>query len=157
LSDIAAFRPKAATHNMQPNGWAVVGLDANFYSSGASHVVDGTLLGQPASVRFTPVGWHWDYGDGSAKSASGPGGTWAQLGVGEFEPTPGSHVFRSKGTYLVTLTVDFAAEYRYAGWPWVSIPGTLAVASAPLTVTTVSVRTVLVNESCAANPSGPGC
>ncbi|MCC6855990.1 MAG: hypothetical protein IT189_08010, partial [Microbacteriaceae bacterium] len=55
LSDVAAFRPDVGTNAMQPNGWAVVGLDTNFLSRGGADVVAGTLLGGPAEVRFTPV------------------------------------------------------------------------------------------------------
>ena len=55
LSDIATFHPTPAVDHSQPAGWAIIGLDTNFYATGGQHTVDGTLLGQPASVRFTPV------------------------------------------------------------------------------------------------------
>ncbi len=82
---------------MQPDGWIVPGLDANFYAVTAPHVVNGTLLGQPASVRFTPVAFHWDYGDGNAATRSTKGATWEALGIPEFEPTPTSHVYATRG------------------------------------------------------------
>ncbi len=142
---------------MQPNGWAVIGLDTNFYSTGGAQIHAGQLLGQPADVRFTPVIWHWAYGDGSAKAAADPGGTWAALGVAEFGHTPGSHVYRERGSYTITLTIEYRAEYRYAGGPWVPIAGTLAVASNPLGVIAGAATTVLVDRDCRVNPVGPGC
>jgi hypothetical protein len=157
LTDIASFRPQVGTANMQPNGWGVVGIHTNFYATGAAHVVTGTLLGQPASVRFTPVAWHWTYGDGTASSVGAPGGTWAQLGIREFDATPGSHVYSTKGSYIVTLDVEFAAEYQYAGQPWRPISGTLLASANDLTITTWNVKTVLVAEDCLHDPSAPGC
>lgn len=157
LSDIASFRPQVGTAHMQPNGWGVVGLHTNFYATGDAHVVTGTLLGQPASVRFTPVGWHWTYGDGSSASVGSPGGTWAQLGIREFDATPGSHVYTAKAAYTVTLTIEYAAEYQFAGQPWLPIAGTLMLPSNDLGITTWRVKTVLVAEDCLANPSAPGC
>ena len=105
LSDVAAFRPDVGSNAMQPNGWAVVGLDTNFLSRGGADVVSGTLLGGPAEVRFTPVAWNWSYGDGASRRATTAGGLWGELGIPEFDATPTSHVYAAKGTYTITLTV----------------------------------------------------
>jgi len=157
LSDIAAFRPNPAVDHSQPNGWTVVGLDTNFYATGTQHIVDGTLLGKPASVRFTPVRWHWSYGDGTAASHPVPGGTWRALGVREFDSTPTSHVYGQRGRFTIDLDVDFAAEYRYAGGPWVPIAGTLTIPANRLTISVGDATTVLVEHDCRRNPAGPGC
>lgn len=157
LTDVAAFRPDVGTNVMQPNGWAVVGLDTNFYSGGGADIVAGTLLGGPAEVRFTPVGWRWSYGDGATRSSSTGGNTWAALGIPEFDPTPTSHIYAAKGTYTITLVIDYAVEYRLGSGAWVPIAGVLSLASNPLTITVGSVKTVLVEDDCRANPSGPGC
>ena len=157
LADIAAFRPATPVDRMEPNGWTVVGLDTNFYATGSAHVVSGTLLGQPADVRFTPVQWHWSYGDGEAAIHPYPGSTWAAQGVHEFDPTGTSHVYRQLGSYVIDLDVDFAAEYRYAGGPWVTIAGALTVPASRLSITVGDAKTVLVARDCARNPGGPGC
>ena len=157
LSDIASFRPEVGTAHMQPNGWGVVGIHTNFYATGDAHVVTGTLLGQPASVRFTPIAWHWNYGDGTASTSASPGGTWAQLGIREFDATPGSHLYTAKASYTVGLDIEYAAEYQYAGQPWLPIAGTLLLPANDLTITTWNVKTVLVAEDCLDDPSGPGC
>ena len=157
LSDVAAFRPDVGTNAMQPNGWAVVGLDTNFLSRGGADVVAGTLLGGPAEVRFTPVAWHWSYGDGANRRATTAGGLWAELGIPEFDATPTSHVYAAKGTYTITLTIDYVAEYRLGSGAWVPIAGVLSLPSNPLTITVGSAKTVLVEDDCRVNPSGPGC
>ena len=156
-SDIATFVPTHGDAGMEPNGWAVIGLPTNFFASSAPHVQDGVLLGQAAAVRFTPVSFHWDYGDGTSASLATAGSSWAQLGVGEFGETPTSHVFGTAGNYTVTLTVEFAAEYQLVGLPWTPIAGTIEVAAAPLTLTADTANTVLVNRECTVNPPGPGC
>lgn len=157
LADIAQFRPNPGVDNMEPNGWMIVGLDTNFYATGGVQVHDGTLLGQPASVRFTPVRWRWTYGDGATATSRTPGSTWASQGVKEFDPTATSHVYRAPGTYYIDLTIDFAAEYRIPGLGWTPIAGTLAVPANRLVATAGDAKTVLVERECTVNPSGPGC
>ena len=157
LNDIASFRPAVGTNMMEPNGWMVVGLPTNFYATTGRHVVDGTLLGFPASVRFTPVSWRWSYGDGASNASSSGGASWAALQVPEFEPTATSHVFVVPGSFTIQLTVSFAAEYRFGGSTWVPIAGTLNVAANPLVATAGDAQTVLVGRDCNANPGGVGC
>lgn len=156
-TDIATFTPTHGDAGMEPNGWTVIGLPTNFFASSAPHVQDGTLLGRAASVRFTPVSFHWDYGDGSSATLGSAGASWTDLGVGEFGETPTSHVFQSSGNYTVTLTVEFAAEYQLADLPWTPIAGTIDIPAAPLTLTADTANTVLVGRECTANPRGPGC
>jgi hypothetical protein len=157
LRDIASFRPAAPSNGMEPGGWAVVGLPANFVAAASVEVVSGTLLGQPADVRFTPVGYRWSHGDGGALETGAPGATWAELGQREFSPTATSHVYAATGEYQVQLSVVLRAEYRFAGSPWRPIAGTLAVAGAPQRVLVGEFDTVLTQGDCIANPSGPGC
>jgi hypothetical protein len=157
LADIAHFRPNPGVDHMEPNGWMVVGLDTNFFSTGGVQVHDGELLGRPASVHFTPVAWHWTYGDGHSVSRGAPGSAWAAQGIREFDPTTTSHVYRRAGTYYIDLTIDFRAEYRYADGPWIPIAGVLPVPANRLVATAGSAKTVLVERECTVNPDGPGC
>lgn len=157
LADIAHFAPTVGEHHMEPNGWAVVGLPANFLSTATTQVLSGTVLGTPAEVRFTPVSWHWEYGDGATRDASTGGARWAALPLGEFEPTATSHVFEQRGDYAVTLSVGFVAEYRTGEGEWRRIPGILTLAAPPRDILARTARTVLVDEDCLRNPRGPGC
>lgn len=157
IRDIASFIPTPGTQQMEPNGWAVAGLPTNFYAITAPHVVEGTLLGRPADVRFTPVAYQWAYGDGSAATLATKGGTWAALGIPEFEPTPTSHVYEQLGDYTITLSIVFGAEYRFDGSPWLPVVGTITVPANELHIRVGTAKTVLVEHDCLANPSGPGC
>ena len=157
LADIAHFRPDPGTDLMEPDGWMIVGLDTNFFARSGVQVHDGALLGQPASVRFTPIAWHWSYGDGSVRTAATAGAPWSTLGVREFDPTATSHVYERPGTYYIDLTIDFAAEYRFGGGPWIGIAGVLPVPANRLVATAGSAKTVLVERECTVHPAGPGC
>jgi hypothetical protein len=157
LSDIASFRPTPGAQRMQPDGWTVPGLETNIYALARTHIVEGTLLGEPAAVRFTPVSFHWEYGDGTRATRTTPGGTWASLHRHEFDRTPTSHVFTREGDYTIRLVIDFAAEYRFAGSPFYPISGVIPLRANDLRITVDDATTVLVERDCAANPAGPGC
>jgi len=157
IQDIAAFRPIPGRQQMEPDGWTVAGLDTNFFAITGPHVVNGTLLGRPADVRFTPVAYHWAYGDGSSATKATKGGTWASLGIAEFDPTPTSHVYEQLGDYTITLSITFAAEYRFAGGPWRPVVGTITLPANDLHLRVGTAKTVLVEHDCAQNAGGPGC
>jgi len=157
LVDLASFRPQPPRQQMEPDGWAVAGLDTNFYALTDPHVVDGQLLGRPASVRFTPTRYDWAYGDGSAAALGTKGGTWRQLGLAEFSPTPTSHVYAHEGEYTITLQVGFAAEYRFAGGSWIPVPGLVTLPANELHTVVTGAKTVLVDGDCVAHPGDPGC
>jgi len=157
LRDIASFRPSPGVQFMEPDGWVVPGLDANFYSVVDRQLVNGTLLGRPATVRFTPVAWHWNYGDGSAVVRATKGATWAAQGLHDFDPTATSHVYQTEGEYVIRLTIDFRAEYRLGATGFIPIAGTINLPANDLHVTVTGAKTVLVEHDCVANPAGPGC
>ena len=157
ISDLVSFRPTPGVDHMEPNGWMIVDLDTNFYARSGVQVQSGQLLGEQASVRFTPVRYHWYYGDGTSAHRGTPGATWRASGISEFDPTPTSHVYTDAGTYYIDLTIDFAAEYRFAGGEWTSIAGVIPVPANRLVATAGGAKTVLVEEECTRNPSGPGC
>lgn len=159
LSDVAKFRPNPGVDLMQPDGWMIVGLSTNFYAHAARHIKAGTLLGQPAYVRFTPVRYSWTYGDGAGRTASTPGATWAAQGIHEFDATPTSHIYRAPGRYFIDLTIGFAPEYRLAvSTDWVPVNGLVWVpANRLVAVAAAGAKTVLVEDECTTNPAGPGC
>ncbi|MBX9718356.1 MAG: hypothetical protein K2X36_05880 [Microbacteriaceae bacterium] len=157
LTDIAFFRPQAAVQYMQPDGWMVVGLPTNFVAVIERHIVAGTLLGAPAEVRFTPVAFRWRYGDGDAARLTTTGLSWQALGLGEFDATPTSHVYRASGTYVIELDVEYTAEYRFAGGAWRALEGVIVLPANDLVATAGGAVTVLVDRDCASAPAGPGC
>jgi hypothetical protein len=157
ITDLKNFPPHPGIDHMQPNGWAIIGLDTNFYATIGSETEHGKLLGRQADVRFAPVGFNWVYGDGKSATSTTPGASWASQGIDDFDPTDTSHVFEHKGNYTIHLDVIFSAEYRYAGGAWAGVIGTIAVPSVPLKITAGDAKTVLVNRDCTQNPAGPGC
>ena len=157
VNDLKNFPAVPGTDHMEPNGWMVVGLDTNFYSIVGTEIVNGVLLGQPASVRFTPVSWHWAYGDGTGATRGTPGATWAAQGIPEFDPTPTSHIYSTEGTYYIDLSITFTADYRYSTGNWTRVYGTITLPANRLKISVGDAKTVLVNHDCAQNPAGPGC
>jgi hypothetical protein len=157
IEDLVNFRPVAGVGRMEPNGWTVTGLPANFWVETSSHVQAGKLLGMDASVRFTPVSYLWDYGDGTELRSSTMGASWNSLGTGEFDTTPTAHVYESPGTYTVQLVVEFSPEYKYTDSGWFQMDGVVASSSAQLTVVAAAAATVLVTGPCHSPTSGPGC
>jgi hypothetical protein len=157
LDDLVNFKPLAGVDHMEPDGWMIVGLDTNFYATVESGVQTGLLLDLPASVRFTAERFHWSYGDGSAATRTTRGSSWEASGAGEFDRTATSHVYRVAGSYVIDLSIDFSAEYQYAGGPWIPIAGSIPVAANRLVASAGSATTVLVGRDCAQHPSGPGC
>ncbi|MDR5700254.1 hypothetical protein [Agromyces aerolatus] len=158
IRDVASFAPGPVADEMEP-GWgiAVRRLPANFISGATEQVVEGMLLGRPAAVRFTPVGFGWDTGDGGRVEASTAGATWERLGQKELTDTATSHRYEERGFYDVQPTVTYAAEYRFDGSAWIPIVGTLDVAGAPYRVRVVTVETRLTRGDCIRYPNDPGC
>ncbi|GAB3132876.1 PKD domain-containing protein [Marisediminicola antarctica] len=150
LSDLVNFRPLVQVHRVQPDGWSVVGLHTNFYTATVAQVQDDLLLGIPASVRFTPVTYRWDYGDGESATTQTGGRSWSDLGLDEFDRTPTSHVYTRSGTFDITLAVDFGAEYRFGEAGWIPIAGSVSVPANSLTVSASEAKTVLVGRECTA-------
>ncbi len=157
LSDLIRFRPVPALDRMEPAGWTVVGLDTNFFAMVAPQTQRGMLLGRPATVRFTPVRYQWDYGDRGTLTTAVKGSSWAASGLAEFSRTATSHSFLAAGEYPVDLRVGFVADYRFAGMGWTRITGMLTVPANRLRVVVVDAKTVLVGGDCSAGTAGPGC
>jgi len=157
INELKNFPASPGTDHMEPNGWMVVGLDTNFYSEVGVEIVNGQLLGQAARVRFTPILWHWTYGDGSTATLATAGRTWAAQGIPEFDPTSTSHVYRADGTYFIDLSITFRAEYAFATSTWTPVVGTITLPANRLEATAGDAKTVLVNRDCTQNPTGPGC
>jgi len=157
-SDVARFLVGTPGVTVEPAAWTVAGAETNFMATSAgARTNSGTLLGQPVTVQFAPVSYHWAYGDGATRDTSAPGASWQASALPPFAATATSHVFAERGRYTVTVTVQFTARYQFAGEGWRPISGTLALTSKPVAVTVKSVRTVLVGHNCADRPSGPGC
>jgi hypothetical protein len=154
---VARFLVGKPTVTSEPSGWTIAGAQTNFIAGAGEREQAGVLLGQPVVVHFTPVSYAWRYGDGTGQVSSSAGASWAASGLPNFSKTATSHAYENRGSYTVTVTVQFAAAYQFAGQGWASIPGTLGLTSNPITVTVKGVKTVLVGKTCIEDPAGPGC
>lgn len=156
IDDLASFVPARPSLSGEPAGFGVVGMPTNIIASASTHTVSGPLLGWDVTVRFRPVGFVFDYGDGASARTTTGGATWASLGLPLFSPTSTSHVYRERGTYTVSLTLQYAADVDF-GSGWRPVSGYVNAPAPRYTLEVLEVRTALVERTCAESPAGPGC
>lgn len=156
IDDLASFVPARPTLGGEPAGFGVVGMPTNLVATASTHSLTGPLLGWDVSVRFRPVGFVFDYGDGTTVRTTTGGTTWAALGLPQFSPTATSHVYRERGTYTVRLTLQYAADVDF-GSGWRPVSGYVNAPAPPYPLEVLDVRTALVERTCTENPGGPGC
>lgn len=156
ITDLASFSPATATATGEPSNLGVAGLPMNFVAAASAHVRTGTLFGAPISVRFTPVGFDFRYGDGGTASLSTGGSTWTALGQAQFTPTATSHVYRDRGTYDADVTVRYTAEID-VGAGWMPIDGELSVPGPAQQIRIFEAHTALVEYTCSERPTAKGC
>ena len=68
--------------------------------------VTATIDGYSVTTTATPVAYQWNFGDGSTDTSQTPGS--------EFDPSV-THTYDYKGTYIVSLLVDYTGTFSYAG------------------------------------------
>jgi hypothetical protein len=156
IDDLASFRPTAPSLAGEPDGFGVVGMPANIVATASEQTIPGNLLGWDVVVRFRPAAYVFTYGDGSTQRTTTGGSSWAQLGQAQFSPTATSHVYRTRGTYPVSVTVQYSAAVDF-GTGWRPVPGYVSATSSGYDVRVVEVKTALVDRTCLENPAGPGC
>ncbi len=157
VADLASFRPLGASVRNEPAGVAVVGMPSNFVAAASTHELRGELLGFAATVRFVPVGYAFDFGDGERLDATSGGSPWAALGQAEFTPTATSHVFRERGAARVAVTPSYRASVLFDGAFRRDVAGTVRGPVETIQVRVVTVHTALVEATCAERAGGPGC
>ncbi|QCR20294.1 hypothetical protein [Agrococcus sp. SGAir0287] len=140
---------------MQPENWGVLGIPTNFVATATDHVQQGTLLGQPVEVRWRPVAFTFDYGDGTVVTTDDAGALW-QASDDDWTSTATSHEYQTRGDYTATVTITFEADLATDG-AWATVPGTLELAAPAEAVQVFEVQTVLTRGDCIAYPNDPGC
>lgn len=158
IEDLAVFHPTPPEITSEPDHTGVVGLPTNITAAAQPQTLRGTVLGIPITVRFTPDGYTFDYGDGSTLTTPTGGATWTDTGDPQFTPTPTSHTYADTGDYTATTTVAYAAQVSYGdGTGWHDIAGHITVTSATQSIHIYRAHTALVAHTCAEDPTGPGC
>lgn len=117
ISDVAQFTPTPPEVSVDPAGVAVMNLPANFVSDATEQTLEAEILGRWVSVRFTPITFDFDTGDGTVVTASHGGVSWEVSGSPQFTPTDTSHVYRERGVVYPAVTVTYEASVDLgAGW-----------------------------------------
>jgi hypothetical protein len=155
--DVQSFAPAGPALTGEPDGVGVVGMPVNFVAAASPQSVSGTLFDRPVTVRFTPSAYVFDYGDGSTGRSTSGGTSWRTLGQAQFTPTATSHSYADRGTYEVSVTIEYTAEVDFGIGRWLPVQGVVTATTAGHPVEVFEVRTALVDKTCAENPSGPGC
>ena len=156
LADLVSFRPATPQLAGEPAGFGVVRMPTNFVAAASPQDIPGVLLGYPVTVRFTPVGYVFSYGDGQTLRTPTGGVAWAASGSPQFTPTDTGHVYDARGTYVSSATVEYSAAVDF-GSGWRPVAGVVTARTGDYPVQVVEVRTALVEHTCAEDPHGPGC
>lgn len=155
LTDVASFVPRLTPPVPEPDV-GIAGLPVNVVASAQTHTRTGELFDMPVTVRFRPVSFTFDYGDGTIRESPTGGVTWRELGAAQFTATDTSHTYRERGDYVVTAVVHFSADVDF-GTGWIPVDGLLAVPAGATTVEILEARTALVERTCHEDPNGIGC
>lgn len=157
IEDLASFRPAAPTAGGEPAGFGVVNLPTNLVAEASEQILAGSLLGWEVRVRFVPSGFVFDNGDGTTTRSRSGGASWAALGQTQFSPTATSHVYRERGVYTTSATVQYSASVDFGSGTWRPVAGVVTARSAGYDIRVVEASTALVDRTCREDPSGPGC
>ncbi|WP_432574502.1 PKD domain-containing protein [Kineococcus sp. SYSU DK005] len=137
VEDVRRVGLPAATANVQPAGGDVaLNVPVNVYAQAGAVTRDVQVLGFPVTIRATPSSFTWSFGDGgSLGPTTDPGAPYPAMTT--------THTYTRPGTYAVTLTTTYAAEYSVAGRPFQAVDGTVDVASPSAALTAHEGTTVL--------------
>jgi len=149
----ANFSPDESSAAVSPSNNLSEGQTATFFSDPKVHFRLGSVLGQAAEVRFSPIAATWTFGDGSTASGA-----------------RAAHIFGA-GNYSVEVTITYAVSYRFAGQlSWVADPGQIEMPAsvfvsvgdsgnleAPPEPSTQAATPYLVSANCLANSRALGC
>lgn len=156
INDVARFAPAGPVITGEPDNVGVVGLPTNFVATASVHTVNDSLFGFPVTVRFTPSGYDFRFGDGTTATTSTGGRSWADLGQAQFTPTPTSHTYKERGMYSAQVDVRYTAEVDF-GVGWFPIAGEVTAAGPPQEIRIFEAHTALVAHTCQQAPDSPGC
>ena len=157
IEDLASLRPAAPIAGGEPAGFGVVNLPTNLVAEASEQILAGSLLGWEVRVRFVPSGFVFDNGDGTTTRSRSGGASWAALGQTQFSPTATSHVYRERGVYTASATVQYSASVDFGSGTWRPVAGVVTARSAGYDIRVVEASTALVDRTCREDPSGPGC
>lgn len=139
----------------QPNGFSLRNGHAHLYATPNPQTFNVEIFDEPVRVRAIPQSYLWNYGDGHSRKLQKPGKPMPNHTFDQ--PTDTSHVYEETGDFTIQLSTAYRGEYSVDGGPWMPIPGTASVPSAPMPMSVWRTKKLLVDQDCAKNPGGPVC
>jgi hypothetical protein len=156
-ADLASFRPATPTlTGDSPIGYGLVGGETNVIATASEHDLTGTLLGHDVTVRFTPTGYLFDYGDGTTRHTTTGGTLVAKKRGQQFTETDTSHHYRKRGNHTITVTVHYTASVDF-GTGWRPVTGHVTATSTGYPIRVLKSHIILVDKDCNQDPHGPYC
>lgn len=154
LADFRRLDIAPSTIESDTGGFGLIRAHTNFYATEEPQTLETTMLDQDVAIQATPVQWTFDYGDGSAPLVSNtPGGPQKEFN----QETTTSHAYQDTGTFPVGVTTAYRGQFSVNGGPWIAIPGTASVPSAPVEADIWRSEAKNVAEDCFQNPGGWAC
>jgi hypothetical protein len=124
-----------------------VGDSLAMSSIAVPHTRNRMLLWYPAQVRFKPMSYLWNFGDGQTSADK-----------------DASHIWAQSGTFTLRLTVNYSVKYRILGKSsWLVLPGQISAKSLPILINIGqnlpqdSSSVALVHWTCLQKPTAIGC
>ncbi|MCI2237036.1 PKD domain-containing protein [Kineococcus sp. TRM81007] len=138
VEDVRRVGLPPSTANLQPAGGDVVlNVPVNVYAQATPVTRQVEVLGFPVTIRATPEAFTWTFGDGGTLGpTTDPGAPYPAMST--------THTYTRPGTYPITLTTTYSAEYAIAGLPFQPVAGTVDVSAPAEDVTAHEGTTVLV-------------
>jgi hypothetical protein len=118
-------------------GFGYINQHTNVFAEVEAQTFSESLLGIEVEIRAVPVDYRFDYGDGTSRSSSDPGGPITSHNPEAHDlpaldvETPTSHIYRDTGNYPVNVTTTFIGEYRLTGADWTAISGAVDIPATP--------------------------
>ena len=156
-ADLRSFVPAVPSVTGEPLGLGVVGMPTNLVAAASVQLQSGPLLGYDVTVRFTPTAYRFEHGDGTSRTSTTGGASWARLGLPDYTATPTSHVYGASGSFRAAVRVIYTAAVDFGTGSWRPVTGNVTSGAGAYDVRVVEVRTGLVQRTCAEDPTGPGC
>lgn len=126
------------------NGYALAGVPVNAVAEAGPVLLAADVAGFAVQVRATPVGYTWDFGDGTVLGPTAdPGRRWAPGAP----PGGTAHTYEGGGSVGVVLTTTYAGEFSVDGGAFQPVLGTAAVASPAVPLAVLEGRGALVGSA----------
>ena len=123
-----------------PNDWVMVNMDTVVYTTLDPQTLHTTVLGTPVTITARPTTFTWNFADDTTPlTTTDPGRPFPHQTV--------AHQYHHGGTYTITLTTTWTADYQIDGTTtWEPVPGTATTTTTTPPLTVHTARSHLVDS-----------